>query len=67
MKDKGYAKSSGAGTLSNVNGGPTRGGGSPKDTTGGKSTSGDATNVIVVCGSNPKEYSPSSTKQSRNR
>lgn len=64
MKDKGYSHKS---QNFNVNGGPTRGGGSPKDTTDGKSTDKDATNTIVVCGSNPKEYSPSSTKQSRNR
>lgn len=64
MKDKGYAKSSGAGTLSDATGGPTRGG-SSKGT--GTDTGKDSTNVITKCGSNPKEYSPSSTSQSKNR
>ena len=63
MKDKGYSHKS---ANANVNGGPTRGGAGPKDTTDGKSTSGDATNRITVCGRNPGEYSPSSTAQSKN-
>ena len=69
MKDKGYSKSggSGAGTLSKGNGGSTRGGKSAGMATGGKSISGDAKNVISVCGSNPKEYSPSATSFSKNR
>lgn len=67
MKDGKYAKSSGAGTLSDANSGPTRGGkGSPKSSTDGKSTSGDATNKIATLGCNPKEMSPSSTSMSKN-
>ena len=50
-----------------VNGGSTMGGGSPKDTSMGKDLGRDATNVITVCGSNPKEYSPSATSFSKNR
>lgn len=69
MKDKGYSKSggSGAGTVKGGNGGPTRGGKSTGVANGGKSTSGNATNVIAVCGRNPKEYSPSATSFSKNR
>lgn len=60
--------SSSAGTIKDGNGGPTRGGkGSPKSSSDGKSLEGGATNVIAVCGSNPKEYSPSSTSFSKNR
>lgn len=64
MKDKGYSHRS---QNHDVNTGPTRGGAGPKASNDGKSTSGDATNTIVVCGHNPKEYSPSSTSQSRNK
>lgn len=50
----------------NVNGGPTMGGGSPKDMTMGKDTSRDATNVISVCGVKMKPYSPNANSQSKN-
>ena len=64
MKDKGYSHKS---QNHNVNGGPTRGGGSPKSTTDGKDTSGNATNVIAKWGYNPPEASPSSTSFSKNK
>lgn len=63
MKDKGYSHSS---QNSNVNGGPTRGGGSIKSTGDGKATGVDSVNKIATWGTNPAEASPSSTKQSRN-
>lgn len=57
----------------NVNGGPTRGGGSPKDTKGngpgpgGSDTGMKATNVITVCGIHSEPYSPNANKVSKNR
>jgi hypothetical protein len=41
--------------------------GGPKDTTLGKDTGRDATNVISRPGNNPAEVSPSATRQSANR
>lgn len=67
MKEKSYAKSSGAGTLSDANSGPTRGGGKPKSSTDGADTGGSATNKIMTLGCRPKELSPSSTSMSKNR
>lgn len=50
----------------NVNGGPTMGGKHKGQMDGGADLSRDATNVITVCGTKMKEYSPSATKQSKN-
>lgn len=49
-----------------ANGGPTRGGGSPKDIKAGADTGMHATNCIGKPGY-PKESSPSATSHSRNR
>jgi len=57
----------------NVNSGPTMGGGSPKKTSGsgpgpgGSDMGMHATNSIGKCPSPMPEYSPSATKQSKNR
>jgi hypothetical protein len=67
VKDKGYAKSSGAGTLSDVSGGPTRGGKGSKSSTEGKDTGGSATNKIMTLGCRPKILSPSAEALSKNK
>lgn len=48
----------------NVNGGPTMGGGAPKDTSMGKDLSRDATNVIKKLSVNEPECSPSASSMS---
>lgn len=50
--------------IKNVNGGPTRGGGAPKDTSMGKDLGRDATNVIKKLSVDEPECSPSASSMS---
>jgi hypothetical protein len=64
MKNAGMSYSS---QNKNVNGGPTKGGGSPKDIKAGADTGMHSTNTISTPGCNPPEGSPSATKHSKNQ